>query len=124
MEAHHEAVEVKTDKVTTDELDELNSLAGTCNGQAFNYMADSDNDVVVKDVLIEGSGIGHCFVYDKTRDVVLDACMRQFSVGPDMGAWDGETHPYAVDFEEVREWESEEDFKAFYDDAPENDFIY
>ena len=124
MEAHHEAVEVKTDKVTTDELDELNSLAGTCNGQAFNYMAESDNDVVVKDVLIEGSGIGHCFVYDKTRDVVLDACMRQFSVGPDMGAWDGETHPYAVDFEEVREWESEEDFKAFYDDAPENDFIY
>ena len=124
MEAHHKAVEVQTDKVTTDELDKLNSLAGTCNGQAFNYMAESDNDVVVKDVLIEGSGIGHCFVYDKTRDVVLDACMRQFSVGPDMGAWDGETHPYAVDFEEVREWQSEEDFKAFYDDAPENDFIY
>ena len=124
MEAHHKAVEVETGKVTTDELDKLNSLAGTCNGQAFNYMAESDNDVVVKDVLIEGSGIGHCFVYDKTRDVVLDACMRQFSVGPDMGAWDGETHPYAVDFEEVREWQSEEDFKAFYDDAPENDFIY
>ena len=124
MEAHHKAVEVQTDKVTTDELDKLNSLAGACNGQAFNYMAESDNDVVVKDVLIEGSGIGHCFVYDKTRDVVLDACMRQFSVGPDMGAWDGETHPYAVDFEEVREWQSEEDFKAFYDDAPENDFIY
>ena len=124
MEAHHKAVEVETDKVTTDELDKLSSLAETCNGQAFNCMAESDNDVVVKDVLIEGSGIGHCFVYDKTRDVVLDACMRQFSVGPDMGAWDGDTHPYAVDFEEVREWESEDEFVEFYENAPENDFMF
>ena len=123
MEAQNATVEVKTDKVSTDELAELSSLAGTCNGQAFNYMAESDNDVVVKDVVIEGSGIGHCFVYDKDRDVVLDACMRQFSVGPDMGAWDGDSHPYAVDFEEVREWESEDEFVEFYENAPENDFI-
>jgi len=92
MEPQNAPVEVETDKVSTDELDELSSLADTCNGQAFNYMAESDNDVVVKDALIEGSGIGHCFVYDKDRDVVIDACMRQFSVGPDMGSV-GRGHP-------------------------------
>jgi len=123
MAEETQPVEIKTEKVTEDELAEVSGLAETCNGQAFNYMRQSDNDVVVKDVLIEGSGIGHCFIYDRDRDVVIDACMRQFSVGPDIGAWDGDTHPYAVDFEEVREWESEDEFVEFYENAPENDFI-
>lgn len=124
MRQTKQEVEIKTGKVSEDELEDINTLGGTCNGQAFNFMQESDNDVVVKDALIEGSSIGHCFIYDRDRDVVIDACMEQFTVGPMFGAWDGDEHPYAVDFEEVREWESEEEFKAFYDNAPENDFIY
>jgi hypothetical protein len=117
-------IELDTDDVTEAEIDEIHRLADTCNGQAFNFMASSDNDIVVKDALIEGSGIGHCFIYDRDRDVTIDACMRQFSVGPEVGAWDGDEHPYAQPHEEVRVWESEDEFKSFYDDAPENDFIY
>jgi hypothetical protein len=119
-----EQIEIDTDDVTEDELDELSKSATTCNGQAFNHMEQSDNDVVVKDVLIEGSPTGHCFVHDRDRDVVMDACMDQFRVGPDAGAWDGDEHPFAQDTEDVREWESREEFEAFYDDAPEDDFIY
>jgi len=120
----HVAEEIKTDDVSQDELAEISGLADTCNGQAFNHMEQSENDIVVKDAIIEGSGIGHCFIYDRDRDVVVDACMAQFDAGPDVGAWDGDTHPYAQTHEEVREWESVEEFEAFYDNAPENDFIY
>lgn len=121
MEAN---IELETNDLTKDELDKIHTLANTCNAQAFKYMEESDNDVVVKDSLIEGSGISHCYIHDRDRDVVIDACMGQFSVGPHVGAWDGETHPYAVEFEETREWESVDEFKAFYEDAPENDFIF
>lgn len=119
-----DAAELKTDDVSEEELKEIHALADTCNGKAFNFMKQSDNDIVVKDALIEGSGIGHCFIYDRDRDVVIDACMEQFSVGPVVGAWDGEKHPYAVEHEEVREWESEQEFIEYYENAPENDFIF
>jgi len=116
--------EIKTDDVTKDELIEIWQRADTCNGMAFSHQQASDNDIVVKDALIKGSGIGHCFIYDRDRDVTIDTCMMQFSTGPAMGAWDGDEHPYRVEHEEVREWESEEEFVEFYEDAPENDFIF
>ena len=117
-------IEVDTKDVTADELNDIWKLADTCNGQAFNFMEECDNDIVVKDALIEGSGIGHCYIYDRDRDVTIDACMSQFSVGPKVGAWDGDEHPYAQTHEEVRVWDSEEEFESFYTDAPEDDFIF
>lgn len=116
--------EIKTDRVDIEELDMVSLLADTCNGQAFSFMEQSDNDIVVKDALIEGSAIGHCFIHDRDRGVIIDGCMGQFSVGPMMGAWDGESHPYAQEHEEIREWESREEFREFYRNAPENDFIF
>lgn len=117
-------IEKQTNKVTEEELNEIWRSADTCNAQAFNFQEQSDNDIVVKDALIRGSGIGHCFIHDRDRDVVIDACMGQFDQTPDMGAWDGDEHPYAIGGEEVREWESRGAFEEYYDGAPENDFIY
>jgi len=36
-------VEIKTDSVDAEELEMINKLAGTCNGQAFAFMEQSDN---------------------------------------------------------------------------------
>jgi len=116
--------EIKTDMVDIEELEMVNSLAETCNGQAFAFMEQSDNDIVIKDALIEGAAIAHCFIHDRDRDVIIDACMEQFDAGSMMGAWDGGSHPYAQGHEEVREWESREEFREFYQDAPEDDFIF
>jgi hypothetical protein len=116
-------IEIRAKDFTESELTEVSTLADTCNGQAFQYQEQSENDIIVKDALIQGSGIGHCFIHDRTRDVTIDACMGQFECGPSQGAWDGGEHPYTVDHEEVREWESREEFREFYADAPENDFI-
>lgn len=116
-------IELKTEKVTEEELNEIWKLGDTCNGQAFNFQKQSDNDILVKETLIQGSSIGHCFIYDRDRDVVIDACMSQFNAGPKVGAWDGDEHPYSAGFE-VREWDSEDEFKEFHEDAPEDDFIY
>jgi len=117
-------VEIKTDSVDAEELEMINKLAGTCNGQAFAFMEQSDNDIIIKDALIEGSAIAHCFIHDRDRGVIIDACMGQFDAGGTMGAWDGDSHPYAQEHEEVREWESREEFREFYESAPENDFIF
>lgn len=117
-------MELDAESVTDAELAKINNMADTCNGQAFAFMEQSDNDVVVKDSLIRGSGIGHCYIYDRDRDVTIDACMRQFTVGPVVGAWEGDGHPYAVEHEETRIWESREEFQAFYEQAPEDDFIF
>jgi len=117
-------VEIKTDSVDAEELEMINKLAGTCNGQAFAFMEQSDNDIIIKDALIEGSAIAHCFIHDRDRGVIIDACMGQFDAGGTMGAWDGDSHPYAQEHEEVREWESREEFREFYESATENDFIF
>lgn len=115
-------IELDTDDVDANELDELASQHKTCNGFAFSYLENSDNDVVVKDAFVDGSdGGAHCYVYDRDRDVTIDVTLRQFEVGPDLGAWDGDHHPHVAEFEEVFEWESREDFEEHYGAMPERD---
>ena len=116
-------IEVDTDELTADDLIDIQSQSPrTCNGFAFWYMEQSDNDVVVKDGYIDGPKAGeHCYVYDRDRDLVIDVCMMQFDVGPDMGAWDGEEHPYTADWEETREWEDIEAFEEHYGQLDENE---
>jgi hypothetical protein len=123
MKADPELV-TETDEVSTTELDDLELEHDTCNGFAFAYLeAHENNDVVVKDAMIEGGGVAHCYVRDRTRGVTIDVTLGQFSVGPDAGAWEGD-HPFRVQGEEVREWTSRDEFEAFYSDSDTaNDFI-
>lgn len=116
-------IEVDTDELTVDDLIEIQSRApSTCNGFAFLYAEQSDNDVVVKDGFVDGPSSGeHCYVYDRDRDVTIDVCLMQFDAGPDMGAWDGEEHPYTADWEETREWESREEFEDHYGQLDEHE---
>jgi len=114
-------IEVDTDELTVDDLIDMQSRAPrTCNGFAFWYAEESDNDVIVKDAYVDGpQGGAHCYVYDRDRDVTIDVCFMQFDVGPDMGAWDGDEHPYTADWEETREWDSREEFESHYSELPE-----
>jgi hypothetical protein len=115
-------IELETDDVTEAELDELATQHDTCNGFAFSYLENSDNDVVVKDAFVDTSdGGAHCYVYDRDRDVTIDVTLGQFEGCPDMAAWDGDDHPHVADWEEVFEWESREAFEAHYGAMPEAD---
>jgi len=114
--------EIKTDEVAEEDVDELAASANSCNGFAFNYL-EANEDVVVKDALIEGGDIAHCYVYDRERDITIDATLGQFDGKPVFGAWDGDHHPYRVEYEGVREWESREAFEEFYANETNADFI-
>lgn len=114
-------LELDTDAMTEDELLAHEADGSTCNGWAFNFAAQLD-DAVVIDVLLE-NGAAHCAVHDRERDIVIDKTIGQFDLGPELGAWDGDEHPYAADFEEVRTWESEGEFAAFYGDMAGSPFI-
>lgn len=63
----------------------------------------------------------HCYVYDRDADVTIDVTLGQFNGCPDAAAWDGDRHPYACEFEEVREWEDYGEFEAHYGALPERD---
>jgi len=114
--------EINTDEITGEEVADLKASASTCNGFAFNYL-EANDDVVVKDALIEGGAIAHCYVYDRERDITIDAMLGQFGDKPVFAAWDGDHHPYREEGEEVREWESREAFQDFYGDKTNADFI-
>lgn len=114
--------ELKTDAVDMDELETLAAQHNTCNGFAFSYMEESGNDVVVKDGYVDtGNGGAHCYVHDRTRDVTIDVTLGQFNDCPELGAWDGDNHPYVCEWEEVYDWESREEFEAHYSELPEHD---
>ncbi|MUV59960.1 hypothetical protein [Halobacterium sp. CBA1126] len=115
--------ELETGDITVDKLAEY-SKANTCNGFAFDYLeTHDDHNVVVKDALIEGSDVAHCYVYDATRDLTIDVTLGQFNAGPSIGVWDGDHHPYRVEGEEVREWTSREAFQDRYANKTHTDFI-
>jgi hypothetical protein len=114
--------EIETDEITGQEVADLKASASTCNGFAFNYLEEHES-AVVKDALIRGGDIAHCYVYDRDRDITIDATLGQFNGKPAFGAWDGDEHPYRVEHEEVREWESREAFEDYYADRTGADFI-
>lgn len=115
-------IEIETDAVDRTELDDWKTQHKTCNGFAFAYMEQSDNDVVVRDGYMDTSDSGaHCYVYDRDRDVTIDVTLGQFNGCPEIGAWDGDHHPYVDEFEEVYEWEDYDEFEAHYGDMPERD---
>jgi len=115
--------EIKTDAVDADELLALDQhTPDTCNGAAFQIMRESETEMVVKDGFVDASNSGaHCYVYDETRDVTIDVTLGQFNGCPDLAAWDGDTHPYVADWEEIREWEDYSAFEAHYSELPEAD---
>jgi len=115
--------EIETDEVSADEIVEMTKHE-TCNGFAFDYLeSHKDNDVVVRDAMIEAGAVAHCFVVDHTRGVTIDATIRQFTAGPFVGVWEGDNHPYVETTEEVREWTSREDFEDRYAGETNTDFI-
>jgi len=114
---------IETNDITADELAEL-TQANTCNGFAFNYLeSHDDHDIIVKDALIEGGDVAHCYVYDATRDLTIDVTLGQFEAGPAIGVWDGDRHPHRVDGEEVREWTDRSEFESYYADQTGSDII-
>lgn len=116
--------EIDSNAITVDELAEMTSWADTCNAFAFAYLeTHADNDVIVKDALIEGGDVAHCYVYDATRDLTIDVTLGQFNAGPAIGVWTGDTHPYRVQGEEVREWTGRDAFESHYADETHTDFI-
>ncbi|WP_135535361.1 hypothetical protein [Halostella pelagica] len=115
-------LELESDAVGEDELDRLKTQHNTCNGFAFSYMENTDRDVIVKDGYVDTSdGGAHCYVYDRDRDVTIDVTLGQFNGCPEIGVWDGDDHPHVADWEEIREWESRDEFEAHYGDLPERD---
>lgn len=116
-----DAIECETDAMTEEELVTREADGDTCDGWAFNRAAQLE-DAVVLDVLLQNQS-EHCVVYDRERDIVIDKTMRQFDLGPDFGAWDGDEHPYAVDYEEVYTWEDRDEFEAYYEDMDAAPYI-
>jgi hypothetical protein len=116
-------IELTTHDVPADEIARW-TQHDTCNGFAFDYLeAHDDHDVVVRDALIEGGDVAHCFVVDHTRNVTIDVTLGQFNVGPSIGVWDGTEHPHEVDHEPANEWTSRESFESHYADETHSDFI-
>jgi len=114
--------EIETDAVDVAELKEWAGKHETCNGFAFSFMEESENEVVVKDGFVDGPNSGaHCYIYDAERDVTIDVTLGQFEDCPDMAAWDGDDHPHVADWEEVYEWGSREEFEEHYGAMPERD---
>jgi len=96
----------------------------SCNGFAFDYLErHDDHDVVVRDGLIDGAGVAHCWVVDRTRDVVVDVTLGQFDEGPDVGGWKGDEHPHACQHEEIKEWTDLDAFESHYEGQTHCDFI-
>jgi len=114
-------LELDTDAMTEDELLAHDADGATCNGWAFNFAAQLDDGVVI-DVMLE-NGSAHCAVYDRDRDIVIDKTIGQFDLGPELGAWGGDEHPYALQFEESRVWTSEDEFETFYSDMTGSPYI-
>jgi len=114
-------LEIDTDAMSEDELLAHDADGATCNGWAFNFAAQLD-DAVVIDVMLE-NGSAHCAVYDRGRDIVIDKTIGQFDLGPELGVWDGDEHPYALQFEESRVWGSEDEFEAFYSGVTGSPYI-
>lgn len=113
--------EIETDALDVDDLVEIGGAHDTCNGFAFAYAEEHEN-AIVKDAFVDSSNGGaHCFVYDRELDVTIDPMLGQFNGCPDVGAWEGDNHPYACDFEEIREWGSRTEFEAHYGALPEAD---
>lgn len=114
--------EIESNAVPAEELAEW-TAAETCNGFAFSYLeTHDDHDVVVKQGLIRGGATEHCWVFDATRGVTIDATLRQFNRGPAVGVWVGDRHPHHVEFEGVDEWSSREAFREEHDEMG-SDFI-
>ena len=108
--------DVQTDAVDEDELVEWGGNFSKCNGFAFWYVENVNKNAVVKDAYTV-FGQEHCYVYDPDLDATIDPTLGQFDDAPFVGAWDGDTHPYADDAEEVYEWDSKDEFKQHYDRA-------
>ena len=121
-------IEVEVGSITKDELVDMAGQFDTCNGFAFWYMEREDTNAVVRDAtVLGGDGGQHCYVYDKDLDATIDVCFGQFNDGPDIGAWDGDEHPYIGEWdylsgwEGMHEWDDREAFEAHYGAMPEHD---
>jgi len=119
-------IEVETGKISKTKLVEMATEFNTCNGFSFWYMEQEDTNAVVRDATVLGpSGEQHCYVYDKDRDITIDVCFGQFDEGPDIGAWDGDEHPYIGEWDYLKQWEghhewdSRDEFEAHYSQMPE-----
>lgn len=115
-------IELETDALDADTLEQYITESHTCNGWSFNYIENVNEDAVVKDVWIEGED-AHCVVYDPDLDCIIDPMLGQFSGLPEGGAWDGEDHPYAADYEDVHEWTDRDEFETHYSQHPNGPFI-
>lgn len=118
--------EIETEAITLEDILALPKSEQSCNGFAFYYIENVNTDAVVKDIYVEaGDGNAHCVVYDPDLDVIIDPVMAQFKDLPDVGAWDGDEHPYHDPIEEVREWTDRDEFESFYGDmGVENPFVF
>ena len=105
-------LELETDAMTEEELLAHEADGDTCDGWAFNFAAQLEDAVVIDVCLTNNSE--HCAVYDRQRDIIIDKTFGQFDIGPDLGAWDGDEHPYAMEFEEVYRWEDRDEFEDYY----------
>jgi len=115
-------LELETDAIDKDQLEDWGGEASTCNGWSFWYIENVNENAVVKDIYSQW-GQEHCVVYDPDLDATIDPTLGQFEDAPFAGAWDGEEHPYAMDGEEVYEWTDREEFAEHYSQHPNGPYI-
>jgi hypothetical protein len=107
-----EDIELDADGVDAELLIEWAGRFDTCNGFAFWYQENVNENAVVKDS--EWWGGDHCYVYDPDLDATIDATCGQFSECPWAGAWAGDAHPYAHPSDEVWEWHDRASFEEHW----------
>jgi len=112
--------DIQTDLVSEERLADWSTEFPTCNGFAFWYVETHEN-AEVRDAVMQ-NGEFHCYVYDGDLGVTIDPKMGQFDGFPDVGAYDGDEHPYADEREEIRAWTSREEFAEHYSAAPQSPF--
>ena len=83
----------------TELLEEYQTRFTVCGDFAEAYFEEQD-DVVLKAGVVEGQDV-HCYVYDRERDVTIDATLEQFSAYNEAvyqnDLWTGDEHPHLDD---------------------------
>jgi hypothetical protein len=96
-------------------LEEYAERFTVCGDFAEAYFKEHD-DVVLKVGLVEDQDI-HCYVYDRERDITLDATLEQFSpydpAKYQNDLWIGDEHPH---LEELGESEDLEEYDEMVDE--------
>lgn len=120
-------IELETTDLDEDKLTDWASRFDTCNGFAFWYQENVNQNAIVKDGLAFGTD-EHCYVYDPELDVTIDATCGQFDDAPYAAAWDGDFNRFVdeegYDHEEVYEWTSRDEFETHYSQHMNSPFIF